>query len=416
MTQQNKNVPKLRFPEFSGEWDEYKLGKITQKVGSGSTPKGGREVYQNTGIPFIRSQNVNHNKLICNDLTYIPETTHEKMKGSKVLPSDILLNITGASIGRSCVVPSTFLEGNVNQHVCIIRTIKGFQPKFIQSILSSYNGQKLIMQSQAGGGREGLNFENVRGFKLQLPKELEQQKIAEFLSAVDERVDGLRRKKELLEQYKKGVMQKIFSQEIRFTRPDGTAYPDWESKLLGSYLIEHKTRNLKQLYSEVFSVAKERGVVNQIEHLGRSYASEDISNYKVAFPDDIIYTKSPTSDFPYGIIKQNKTNRTGVVSVLYGVFKPQNKYIGQLLHAYFLSSVKTYNYLHPLVNKGAKNTMNINNNDFMKGALLALPVDSDEQKIVADFLSSVDEKIKTTALQLEEAQKFKKALLQQMFV
>jgi type I restriction enzyme, S subunit len=106
----NQNVPKLRFKEFSGEWEEKKLGSITTKIGSGSTPSGGEKVYTNNGILFIRSQNVNNNILDLSDKTYIPENIHKKMKGSTVFSNDVLLNITGASIGRSCVVPDSVKE------------------------------------------------------------------------------------------------------------------------------------------------------------------------------------------------------------------------------------------------------------------------------------------------------------------
>ena len=412
MTQQNKNVPKLRFPEFSGEWDEYKLGKITQKVGSGSTPKGGREVYQNTGIPFIRSQNVNHNKLICNDLTYIPETTHEKMKGSKVLPSDILLNITGASIGRSCVVPSTFLEGNVNQHVCIIRTIKGFQPKFIQSILSSYNGQKLIMQSQAGGGREGLNFENVRGFKLQLPKELEQQKIAEFLSAVDERVDGLRRKKELLEHYKKGVMQKIFSQEIRFTRPDGSAFPDWKEKKLSEigYFYYGKGAPKSTVsddgktpcvrYGELYSTYAEN--IKTI----KSKTTANPSSLKLSKGGEVLVPRVGETAIDFCMCSYLPFSGVAIGEMI-SVFNTEEN---GLFYSYYFNTLKAT--FARYVEGGSVSNLYFR---YLEPLKIQTP-QTEEQELIADFLTSVDEKIEAVAGQLEQAQTFKKGLLQQMFV
>ncbi len=197
-----KRVPKLRFPEFDGEWEEKRLGELTTKVGSGITPKGGSDVYVKNAIPLIRSQNVLDNKLeldgICIDLN-----THEKMKNSWVYPNDILLNITGASLGRSCVVPSTIDIANVNQHVCIIRPKKVLESKFLQSVLSSTKGQIQLTKLQSGSGREGLNYQNIREFRIKITSFKEQQKIAAFLSAVDKKIEMLSKKKELLEQYKK---------------------------------------------------------------------------------------------------------------------------------------------------------------------------------------------------------------------
>lgn len=145
--------PSLKFSEFSNEWKKAKLGTLTIKVGSGSTPKGGASVYVADGIDLIRSQNVRAGYLDLSDTVKIDPLTHKKMKGSHVHSRDVLLNITGASIGRSCVVPDLFGQGNVNQHVCIIRTkTSQLNPLYLNYYLSSGYGQKQIDLSQAGGG------------------------------------------------------------------------------------------------------------------------------------------------------------------------------------------------------------------------------------------------------------------------
>ncbi len=190
---------------------------------------------------------------------------------------------------------------------------------------------------------------------------------------------------------------------------------EWKPIKLNEILKEHKTRNSKNEFEEVFSVAKEKGVINQIEHLGRSYASDDISNYKVVFPNDVVYTKSPTAGFPFGIIKQNKMERTGVVSVLYAVFKPKNIEMGLLLDYYFSSWVNTYNYLVPLVHRGAKNTMNIGNEDFLNGAKISLPKQKEEQKKITDFLGEIDKRIEQLKEKRENLEKYKNGVIQKFF-
>ncbi|RLD63093.1 MAG: hypothetical protein DRJ01_04660 [Bacteroidetes bacterium] len=190
---------------------------------------------------------------------------------------------------------------------------------------------------------------------------------------------------------------------------------DWELVKLNKILTEHKTRNSTGEFNEVFSVAKEKGVINQIEHLGRSYASDDISNYKVVFPNDVVYTKSPTAGFPFGIIKQNMLNRAGVVSVLYAVFKPKNKELGHLLDIYFSSQLNTYNYLVPIVHRGAKNTMNISNSAFLDGYKIGIPSNIIEQKKIVTFLTFIDNQI----IQLTEKkgllEQYKKGVIQKIF-
>lgn len=190
---------------------------------------------------------------------------------------------------------------------------------------------------------------------------------------------------------------------------------EWKPVKLNEILKEHKTRNSRNEFDEVFSVAKEKGVINQIEHLGRSYASDDISNYKVVFPNDVVYTKSPTAGFPFGIIKQNKMDRTGLVSVLYAVFKPKNIEMGLLLDYYFSSWANTYNYLVPLVHKGAKNTMNIGNEDFLNGAKISLPTQKEEQKKIADFLIQIDQRITQLKEKKENLERYKNGVIQMFF-
>ncbi|PLX49795.1 MAG: hypothetical protein C0613_06365 [Desulfobulbaceae bacterium] len=192
------------------DWREKRLGDLVTKIGSGVTPKGGAKVYQDEGVIFIRSQNVNSNRLLLDDITYISSEMHNSMKSSEVYASDILLNITGASIGRSCVVPANFTTGNVNQHVCIIRMAEEASEYFYQIFLSSYYGQKLIFQSQAGGGREGLNFQNIRTFKVPYPSYEEQQKIALFLTGIDQKIEAVQNQLTQSQTFKKGLLQKMF--------------------------------------------------------------------------------------------------------------------------------------------------------------------------------------------------------------
>lgn len=190
---------------------------------------------------------------------------------------------------------------------------------------------------------------------------------------------------------------------------------EWKQVKLNEVLMEHKTRNANAKYQEVFSVAKEKGVINQIDHLGRSYASDDITNYKVVFPNDLIYTKSPTAGFPFGIIKQNKTDRTGVVSVLYAVFKPKNHELGLLLDFYFSSKVNTYNYLVPIVHIGAKNTMNIGNEEFLNGRKISLPINVNEQKKINSFLSSVDVRLTQLRKKNYLLKDYRKSIIKKIF-
>ncbi len=196
----------MRFPEFTEEWKETKIGDITSKVGSGVTPKGGSAVYKTSGHLFIRSQNVGNGRFLLDDVAYIDEATHKKQINTELKDGDVLLNITGASIGRTTVVNKNVEGGNVNQHVCIIRLLEDYSPNYICNYLLSYGGQKQIDSFQAGGNREGLNFEQIRSIKFSIPSFREQSKIASLLSLLEERIATQNKIIEQLQSLIKGIV------------------------------------------------------------------------------------------------------------------------------------------------------------------------------------------------------------------
>jgi len=172
-------------------WVWVRLGDICSKTGSGSTPRGGKAVYQNSGIPFLRSQNVHNDGLRLDDVAYISDETHERMSGTAVEPNDLLLNITGGSIGRCCLVPKGFDKANISQHVAIIRTAAdGVQGYLHQLVLSPYF-QAFVIGEQTGAGRLGLPKNKMDRIPVALPPLLEQQRIVEKVDELMALCDGL---------------------------------------------------------------------------------------------------------------------------------------------------------------------------------------------------------------------------------
>lgn len=204
-----EKVPAIRFKGFTGDWEQRKLSEITSKIGSGKTPLGGEKAYKESGIPLIRSQNVNHDVVDLSDVVYIDDVTNESMSNSKVRKGDILLNITGASIGRSAVYTLS-AEANINQHVCIIRSVKEYDAKFIQMNLASDNGQTKINESQAGGARQGLNFEQIGKMSFAFPKTEEQEKVGSYFQSLDHLITLHHRKCDQLQSLKKFMLQNLF--------------------------------------------------------------------------------------------------------------------------------------------------------------------------------------------------------------
>jgi type I restriction enzyme S subunit len=208
-----ETTPRLRFPAFQHtvEWQERELGPMTRKVGSGITPLGGDKNYKRQGRPFVRSQNVGWGELILDDVAFIDEETHSEFSSTEIAESDVLLNITGASIGRSAVADARIAGGNVNQHVCIIRVEDELNPVFLNQYLISQYGQTQIDSYQAGGNRQGLNFSQIRSFLVPIPPtENEQRRIAEHLTSLDKLITAQTQNLDTLRAHKKGLMQELF--------------------------------------------------------------------------------------------------------------------------------------------------------------------------------------------------------------
>lgn len=220
------------------DWEVVCLGEMTIKVGSGITPTGGERVYKKDGRPFLRSQNVGWGRLLMEDIAFIDDKTHDTFKDTEILENDVFLNITGASIGRSAVADSRVKGGNVNQHVCIIRTVKDkLYPRLLNYLLLSRAGQKQIDSFQVGGNRQGLNFGQIRSFKIPLPPtKAEQTAIATALSDADALISSLEKLIAKKRNIKKGAMQQLLTGKKRLPGFSGK----WEVKTLGELLkIKH---------------------------------------------------------------------------------------------------------------------------------------------------------------------------------
>ena len=212
--QPGNSMPRLRFPEFEDapEWEPRELGLMTSKIGSGVTPRGGQKNYRSSGRPFVRSQNVGWGEFILDNLVHIDEDTHASFAATEVEDGDVLLNISGASIGRSAVADARIAGGNVNQHVCIIRCLtEQIQAWFLSQYLISKHGQDQIDSCQAGGNRQGLNFGQIRSFLIPQPSDVtEQERIADCLRAADIILATQAQRISTLQRQKHGLLQQLF--------------------------------------------------------------------------------------------------------------------------------------------------------------------------------------------------------------
>jgi type I restriction enzyme, S subunit len=405
------------------DWQLCKLGDLVNKVGSGVTPKGGSDSYLSSGLPLIRSQNVLWGKLDLSDVAYISADQHRRMANSALQPRDVLLNITGASIGRCAVIPTDFREGNVNQHVCIIRPTASLRPTFLSQYLISQFGQVQISKLQAGGNREGLNYQQIRGFAIAIPPLPEQQKIADILTTVDDKLDVISRQIDATQTLKRGLMQTLFSRGVGTQGADGRWVPHTEFKdsELGEIPVGWDVR----LISDVFDIAERpvkmrddqpyRRVTVKRRHGGIELRDElngakiKVKNQFLLKAGDFLISERQIVHGACGIVPADLEG--ALVSNEYLVLKAREGFDA----AYFSYMVQLLKYakLFLLCSQGIDiEKFLFKPKDWLKKRIPAPPLP--EQQRIAQVLASVE--IKTNALQEKHAeyQNLKRGLMQKL--
>jgi type I restriction enzyme, S subunit len=425
------NVPKLRFPEFrdAGEWEEKPLGNKTIKVGSGITPNGGEKNYKSKGRPFIRSQNIGWGYLLLDDVVFIDDITHSTFSATEINEEDVFLNITGASIGRSAVADYRVKAGNVNQHVCIIRTKQSeLNPYYLNQYLLSQYGQKQIDSFQAGGNRQGLNFAQVRSFSLPLPLVEEQQKIADCLSSIASRISAETQKLHTLKLHKKGLMQQLFPAEgetlpkLRF--PEFRDAGEWEEQSIQDLIdkkviIGHLDGNHGALYPRAEEFSKEGVPYISANDFITGYIDFDRCKYLsvqralqfrkgVAKDGDILFAHNATVG---PVTKLSTDLRFVVLSTTATYFRCNHKYLINDFLKFALSSPSFVEQYTRVMSQSTRNQVPITTQRKFNLQIPSLP----EQQKIADCLSSIDELITAQTQKIDTLKVHKKGLMQQLF-
>jgi type I restriction enzyme S subunit len=392
MNKVKKLVPELRFKEFDGEFEYKKLGDVSNVI-MGQSPDS--KSYNENGEGYYLIQgNADIKNRISSPRQWTTMPTKICEKGDIILTVRAPVGAIAKSIHNACI----------GRGVCVIRNLENNDSEFIYQFL-------LDFETKWGNIEQGSTFTAVSGsdiksIKLSIPSLPEQQKIASFLSAVDEKIQQLTRKKELLEQYKKGVMQQLFSGELRFKDDNGKKYPDWEEKRLGEVFDHRNETGFNDL--ELLSISIRRGVYSQTESNKIDNSNNDKSKYKRILKGDIGYNSmrmwqgaSAVSSLEgiispaYTVLKRNVNNS----SEFFGFLFKMSKMI-QLFqkHSQGLTS-DTWNLKYPMLSR-----------------IKVMRPSLTEQQKIANFLSSLDSKIECTTQQITQTQTFKKGLLQKMFV
>ena len=405
-------VPQLRFPEFNGDLEEKKLDDVGSfKSGTGFTEaeQGGK-----SGVPFFKVSDMNlegNQKVMVSANNYVNDEQIARLNYKPINKKSVIFAKVGAAVflERKRIADSFLIDNNM----------MAFTPtEDIDFIRQWFDTVRLSKYAQVGA-LPSYNASDLKTIKINLPALPEQTKIASFLTTVDNKIEQLSKKQELLGEYKKGLMQQIFSQAIRFKADDGSAFPVWEEKKLGD--IGHTFNGLTGKTKDDFGRGKpyiqymqifESSKIN-IDNFGLVDVRDD-ENQKVAQYGDVFFTTS--SETPdavgYSSVLLDDIDKLYLNSFCFG-FRPNS--LDELSPNFAQFLLRSANFRRRVVRLAQGSTRyNMSKVQLMK-EVISLPCLKEQTKI-ANFLSSIDTKIEQVGKQLDESKQFKKALLQKMFV
>lgn len=404
-----------------------RIKDYTTKVGSGVTPRGGAETYLDEGIPLFRSQNVTNDGFLMDDIAFISEEVDESMKGTRVKPGDVLLNITGASIGRCFYTSDDFERGNVNQHVCIIRPKKNkVKPDYLHYCIISDKGQQQIDLTQTGANREGLAVEDIRGFMFDIPSLPVQQRIVDYLdeklTKIDGRIEVLEKQKNAYVRLKKSIIHHAVTRGLN---PD-VSLKDSGIEWIGMIPEHWEVKRIKDLCSFV-SRGSTPDYVDESDFpvMNQAVFSSGCINHEVVRYSS--YMK-PESKIEKGDLLIASTGG-GILGKLYFfniedeqfyadthvtiVRSPKKTFCVKFL--YYLLSIG-YNMINSCMAKGSTNQTELQR-DKLIAYEIAIP-SIEEQTRIIDYLdekcTKIDAAIENISKQIDASKRLKRALINEV--
>ena len=406
MKKEVKKVPQLRFPEFTGDWEQRKLNEITDvRDGTHDSPK-----YVQEGHPFITSKNVSNGFIDYNDIQYVTDEDYDAInKRSKVDVHDILMGMIG-TIGNLALIRKE--PDFAIKNVALIKYTGDIDYQYLYQALQADCVTRQLSTGMDGGTQKFVSLKKIRELDIPFPKEYEQQKIGVYFSKLDNLITLHQRKLEKIKKFKKGVMQKLFSQEVRFKVDDGSDFPEWEEKKLGKvadiYDGVHQTPEYVSSGVKFVSVENIESIYSTNKYITQKAFERDYKN-NIPKKWDILMTRIGDVG-RVALIDDDEQLAYYVSLALIRVssdFVPQ--FFVQALRSDFFQAELWRNMLHTAYPK------KINKQDIGK-CKVKFPVSIAEQQKIADCLSALDEVIEKQKATLAVWEELKKGLLQQMFV
>jgi len=413
--QKKLKVPQLRFKEFNQEWEIHKIGEFIserKEIAEEDVPLYSLTIQD--GI-VAKSKRYERSFLVKGEVTDAYKVMYQ---------GDFAFNPMNLRFGALAMHKDP-KRVCVSKYYDIFYCSESVNPAYLEYYLTSYNMIQFYDKMSTGTLEEKkrVHYLDFIHFRKPFPTLPEQQKIAGFMSAIDEKLKHLNRKKELLQHYKKGVMQQLFAPstgsgqapELRFKREDGSDYEDWEEKKLGE-VFERVTRKNKENNLNVLTISAQFGLINQEEYFNKSVSASNVTGYYLLHKGEFAYNKSYSNGYPMGAIKRLNRYEKGVVSTLYICFRIKTDDVPEYWEQILGNGGIDFE-LEKIAQEGARNhgLLNLSVVEFFRDIAISRPCKEEQQKIAA-FLSSLDEKIDAVSAQIELTQQFKKGLLQEMFV
>jgi type I restriction enzyme, S subunit len=424
---QSANMPRLRFPEFVGEWETVDLGAV---ISLQSGYAFSSELFGQTGVKLVTPKNFTKSGAANFDKENTKFTTEKVDPKFLCKPDDLLVLLTDLTpscelLGKPLELTEADGEVLLNQRIVRVEPSETkLSRKFLKAFMLTDTFHIRVASTASGTTVRHSSNKVLEQTKLAIPSLPEQKKIAAFLGVVDAKIAGLRAKVEGLETYKRGLMQALFSQTLRFTKPDGTAFPDWEEKKLGDYLKEHRggaPLTPSDFVNESnFEVIPKKAVGPGGElQLGedRTFTSESFFKTYLGSTIDSSFLVTTLRDLvPSGpsigyIVKFESERSFLLAQGVYG-FKIEEQQLNPKFLIAFSNTIPFRRRMQKLMVGSTQ--VHIRNGDFF-GQSLLVP-HPDEQQKIADALSAMDTKIQAVSAQVSHMESFKKGLLQQMFV
>ncbi|ELN9577929.1 TPA: restriction endonuclease subunit S [Enterobacter roggenkampii] len=400
-------VPKLRFAGFNEPWSETSLGKISSFITSGS--RDWAQYYADGGDKFIRMTNLVRDGITLNlsDLKFVrlPENSNEG-KRTALQHHDILISIT-AELGKLGWVPDDLGTAYINQHTALVRpNLSIVSSKFIANLLSTKKYNNILNQQNDSGAKSGLNLSTIKNFGFYATNKIEQTKIADFLSSVDEKIALLTKQYEQLCQYKKGIMQQIFSQKFRFKEGGGKDFPEWGEVTLeniGSFFSGGTPASTnRNYYNGVIPFIRSAEINSDSTELFISEEGLNSSSAKLVNKGDILYALYGATSGEVGISKIHGAINQAILCI--------RSTLNTSFLYYFLKSSKEQ-IVSTYIQGGQGNL----SAEIIRKLKVPTPSTGEQIKI-ANFLSALDDKITAKKAELDKLKIWKQGLLQQMFV